>query len=57
MADILPKAGCMVWLNTVPTCIAFIVEWGERKKCKKNKWSLLINAVKKAQNAMKKEIQ
>ena len=35
VADILPSVGGMVGLNTAPACMAFIVEWGEGKKCKK----------------------
>ena len=40
MADILPSAGCMVGLNTAPACMAFIVEWGERKKYFLNIWTV-----------------
>ena len=57
VADSLPSAGCMVWLNTVPTWMAFIVEWGERKKCRKQVEFVDKCSEKNSENAMKKEIQ
>lgn len=59
MADTLPSAGCMVWLNTVPTCMAFTVEWGERKKCKKKKQAEFADkcSERNSEDAMKKEMQ